>query len=127
MPRSGSLPLPYDWRHDGFRRKGSPPLIYEVHLGMAQEEERVGTWQEFTDRILPRIAAAGYNTLQLMAVQEHPYYGSFGYHVTSFFAASPASAPRRSSRPWSTPPTGRGSRSSWTWCTPTPRPTRSRG
>jgi 1,4-alpha-glucan branching enzyme len=81
-------PEPYAWRHDDFRRKQSPPLIYEVHPGMAQEQERVGTWQEFTDRILPRIAAAGYNTIQLMAVQEHPYYGSFGYQVTSFFAAS---------------------------------------
>lgn len=81
-------PAAYRWQHDDFRRKLSPPLIYEVHPGMAQEEERVGTWAEFTERILPRVVAAGYNTLQLMAVQEHPYYGSFGYQVTSFFAAS---------------------------------------
>ncbi|MCK7508829.1 MAG: alpha-amylase family glycosyl hydrolase [Desulfobacterales bacterium] len=55
---------------------------------MAQSEEKIGTWQEFTANILPRIVAAGYNTLQLMAVQEHPFYGSFGYQVSSFFAAS---------------------------------------
>ena len=55
---------------------------------MAQAEEKIGTWCEFTDKVLPRVAAAGYNTLQLMAVQEHPYYGSFGYQVSSFFAAS---------------------------------------
>jgi 1,4-alpha-glucan branching enzyme len=81
-------PSAYRWRHDAFKRKKSPPLVYEVHPGMAQAEEKVGTWQEFTERILPRIAAAGYNTIQLMAVQEHPYYGSFGYQVSSFFAAS---------------------------------------
>ncbi|MFO7716124.1 alpha amylase C-terminal domain-containing protein [Desulfosarcina sp.] len=79
---------PYHWRHDDFKRPDRPPLIYEVHVGMAQEDEKVGTWREFTANILPRIVAAGYNTIQLMAVQEHPYYGSFGYHVSSFFAPS---------------------------------------
>ena len=62
--------------------------IYEAHPGMALEEARVGTWAEFRDEMLPRIKAAGYNTIQLMAVMEHPYYGSFGYHVGSFFAPS---------------------------------------
>ena len=67
-----------------------PPamLIYEAHIGMATEEERTGTYKEFTQNILPRIKRLGYNTVQLMAVQEHPYYGSFGYHVSSFFAPS---------------------------------------
>ena len=55
---------------------------------MAQEEEKIGTFQEFTRRVLPRIVDAGYNTLQLMAIQEHPYYGSFGYQVSNFFAPS---------------------------------------
>ncbi|MDB5302437.1 MAG: hypothetical protein JWO87_4100, partial [Phycisphaerales bacterium] len=62
--------------------------IYEAHVGMAQEEGKVGTFNEFTDKILPRIAQMGYDAIQLMAVQEHPYYGSFGYHVSSFFAVS---------------------------------------
>ncbi|MEL6132100.1 MAG: alpha-amylase family glycosyl hydrolase [Bacteroidota bacterium] len=62
------------------------PLIYETHTGMAQEKEGVGTYQEFETEVLPRIKALGYNTIQLMAVQEHPYYGSFGYHVSNFFA-----------------------------------------
>lgn len=79
---------PYRWRHADFRRPDRPPLIYEVHAGMAQEEEKIGSWSEFTSNMLPRIVAAGYNTIQLMAVQEHPYYGSFGYHVSSFFAPS---------------------------------------
>ena len=79
---------PYRWRHPDFKRPDRPPLVYEVHAGMAQDAEKVGSWREFTGHILPRIAAAGYNTIQLMGVQEHPYYGSFGYHVSSFFAPS---------------------------------------
>ncbi len=62
--------------------------IYEAHVGMAREEGRVGTFEEFTRDVLPRIAGLGYNAIQLMAVMEHPYYGSFGYHVSSFFAVS---------------------------------------
>ncbi len=62
--------------------------IYEAHTGMAQEEGRVGTYREFADNVLPRIVRAGYNAVQLMAVQEHPYYGSFGYHVSNFYAPS---------------------------------------
>ena len=62
--------------------------IYEAHVGMAQEEGRVGTYTEFADYVLPRVKKAGYNTIQLMAIMEHPYYGSFGSQVSSFFAAS---------------------------------------
>lgn len=79
---------PYQWKNPDFRRASRPPLIYEVHVGMAQEEEKIGTYREFTRNVLPRIAALGYNTIQLMAVQEHPYYASFGYQVSNFFAAS---------------------------------------
>ena len=64
------------------------PLIYESHVGMATEEYRVGTFTEYRDTMLPYIKESGYNTIQLMAVQEHPYYGSFGYHVSNFFAVS---------------------------------------
>lgn len=62
--------------------------IYEAHVGMSSEEMRVASYTHFTDNVLPRIARLGYNAIQLMAVQEHPYYGSFGYHVSSFFAPS---------------------------------------
>lgn len=65
-----------------------PLLIYECHVGMSSEETKVSTWVEFTHNVLPRVARLGYNAIQLMAVQEHPYYGSFGYHVSSFFAPS---------------------------------------
>ncbi|MBE6380430.1 MAG: 1,4-alpha-glucan-branching enzyme [Lentisphaerae bacterium] len=63
-------------------------LIYESHAGMAQEDGKVGSFNEFTEKILPRIAAGNYNTIQLMAVMSHPYYGSFGYHVANFFSIS---------------------------------------
>ena len=82
-------PEPFRWTDDEFRREPvSAPLIYEAHVGMATAEERVGTYREFADNVLPRIQKLGYNTVQLMAIQEHPYYGSFGYQVTNFFAAS---------------------------------------
>ena len=81
-------PEPYAWKHPDRRVPPTTPIIYEAHVGMAQEEEKVGTYAEFRDKILPRIKKAGYNTVQLMAVMEHPYYGSFGYHVSSFFACS---------------------------------------
>ena len=82
-------PEPFAWTDQGYRdRAPSAPLIYEAHIGMATEELRVGTYREFADLVLPRIQRLGYNTVQLMAVQEHPYYGSFGYQVSNFFAAS---------------------------------------
>lgn len=65
-----------------------PLFIYEAHVGMAQEKEGVGSYMEFIDNVLPRVKEGGYNAIQLMAVAEHPYYGSFGYHVSNFFAAS---------------------------------------
>lgn len=65
-----------------------PLMIYEAHIGMATEEERVGTYREFQELVLPKIVEKGYNAVQLMAIMEHPYYGSFGYHVSSFFAPS---------------------------------------
>ncbi len=69
-------------------RSQDAPLIYEAHIGMAQEKDGVGTYREFADKTLPRIKKSGYNTIQLMAIQEHPYYASFGYQVTNFFAPS---------------------------------------
>jgi 1,4-alpha-glucan branching enzyme len=81
-------PHPYVWTKKKFVPDTSPLLIYECHVGMSQDAEKVGTYTEFKDNVLPRIIKDGYNCLQIMAVQEHPYYGSFGYHVSSFFAPS---------------------------------------
>ena len=64
------------------------PRIYEAHIGMSSSEGKVSSYKEFQQLVLPRISRLGYNTIQLMAVMEHAYYGSFGYHVTSFFAPS---------------------------------------
>ena len=79
---------PYKFKKRTFKPKTNPLLIYECHIGMAQDAEKVGTYREFKDNVLPRVVADGYNCLQIMAIQEHPYYGSFGYHVSSFFAPS---------------------------------------
>ena len=79
---------PYRFRVTDFRPDVSPLLIYECHIGMAEDKEGVGTYDEFREKVLPRIAADGYNAIQIMAIQEHPYYGSFGYHVSSFYAPS---------------------------------------
>lgn len=81
---------PYKWTDKKFDPKPSyeNPYIYECHVGMAQEKEGLGTYREFADKILPKIQEQGYNTIQMMAIQEHPYYGSFGYHVSNFFAPS---------------------------------------
>ncbi|MGC8865941.1 MAG: alpha-amylase family glycosyl hydrolase [Bacteroidales bacterium] len=80
---------PFDWQGDKYRiPTDEPPLIYECHVGMAQEEPRVGTYREFADNVLPHVKACGYNMIQVMAIAEHPYYGSFGYHVSNFFAPS---------------------------------------
>ncbi len=87
-------PVPFEWGattaiDEKTASHGQAPLlIYEAHPGMATEQERVGTWREFADDVLPRILHLGYNAVQLMGVAEHPYYGSFGYHVSNFFAPS---------------------------------------
>ena len=78
---------PFAWTDDGFKPK-KRLFIYECHIGMAQEEGKLGSYREFTENVLPRIYKLGYNTLQIMAIMEHPYYASFGYQVTNFFAAS---------------------------------------
>lgn len=80
-------PQKYQWKHP---RPPKPEgiKVYEAHVGISSPEGRVGTYSEFTRNVLPRIKKLGYNTIQLMAIMEHAYYASFGYQVTSFFAAS---------------------------------------
>ena len=82
------FPDPFKWTDHDFNRCQNiqNPVIYECHVGMAQEKDGVGTYREFADNILPRIKDGGYNAIQMMAIMEHPYYGSFGYHVSNFFA-----------------------------------------
>ncbi len=79
---------PYVIKNTNYIPTKDPLLIYECHIGMSSNEEKVASYEEFRLNVLPRIAEGGYNCIQIMAIQEHPYYGSFGYHVSSFFAAS---------------------------------------
>ncbi len=79
---------PYVFHNKDFKATTEPLLIYECHIGMAQDAQGVGSYEEFRKNVLPRIATDGYNCIQIMAIQEHPYYGSFGYHVSNFFAPS---------------------------------------
>lgn len=94
-PKTGSFnaqvwrpETPYQWLHPAPEVPEGPLLIYETHVGMAQQEPKVGTYQEFEHNVLPRIRDAGYRAIQIMALAEHPYYASFGYQVSSFFACS---------------------------------------
>ena len=77
----------YSWKNDRVLRRPHP-LIYECHIGMSSEERKVSTFSEFRENVLPRVKRLGYDTIQIMALQEHPYYGSFGYQVSNFFALS---------------------------------------
>jgi len=79
----------YQWREKNFNaKKIQTPLIYESHVGMCSEQEKVAGFKDYIKTVLPRVKKLGYNTIQLMAVMEHPYYGSFGYQVSNFFAVS---------------------------------------
>ena len=78
----------YTFKYDNLRIEDNNLLIYECHVGMAGCEEKIASYREFKEYVLPRIAEANYNTIQIMAVMSHPYYGSFGYHVANFFSIS---------------------------------------
>ncbi len=77
----------FEWTDERFEASADI-FIYEAHVGMSLEDGRIASYREFADYILPHIKKSGYTAIQLMAVMEHPYYGSFGYQVSSFYAAS---------------------------------------
>lgn len=80
-------PNRYQFKHPKVKRPESL-RIYECHVGIGTQEPKVGTYKEFAKNVIPRITKQGYNAIQLMAIMEHAYYASFGYQVTSFYAAS---------------------------------------
>jgi 1,4-alpha-glucan branching enzyme len=67
----------YQWQHPrpaplpaAGGEDGAPALrIYEAHVGMSSEREEVASYSYFADEVLPRVAAQGYNAIQLMAIQ----------------------------------------------------------
>ncbi|KAK9402202.1 C4-alpha-glucan-branching enzyme [Crotalus adamanteus] len=75
------------WKHP-IPKKPQSMRIYESHVGIASPEGKIASYKNFTYNVLPKIKDLGYNCIQLMAVMEHAYYASFGYQITSFFAAS---------------------------------------
>lgn len=77
----------FEWTDAEFKGE-KIPYIYECHIGMAQEKLGIGSYKEFKENNLQRIKDLGYNTIQIMAIMEHVYYGSFGYQVSNFFAPS---------------------------------------
>jgi 1,4-alpha-glucan branching enzyme len=93
----------YKFRHPQPKKK-ERLKIYEAHVGISSWKGEVATYENFRVNMIPRIIRqgtqtdrsscsedvllTGYNTIQLMAIMEHAYYASFGYQVTSFFAAS---------------------------------------
>lgn len=78
----------YVFKNKQPKKNTKTALVYEAHIGMSSEEEKISSFDEFRLNVLPKISQLGYDTIQLMAIQEHPYYGSFGYQVSSFFAVS---------------------------------------
>ena len=77
----------FAWRHP---RPPAPVSlrVYEVHVGISSSEPVIAGWAHFRTHVLPRVKRLGYSALLLIGVQEHGYYASFGYQVTSFFAPS---------------------------------------
>lgn len=77
----------FNWSDEKFK-PCTTPFIYECHIGMSGEDYGIASYNYFTENVLKRIKKNGYNTIQIMAIMEHPYYASFGYQVTNFFAPS---------------------------------------
>lgn len=80
--------MKYIWKYEKPTVQPTSHRIYECHIGMSSEEGKINSYRNFADDVIPRIKKNGYNTIQIMAIMEHVYYASFGYHVTNFQAVS---------------------------------------
>jgi 1,4-alpha-glucan branching enzyme len=100
-PRTGSIvwDLDYEWGDEAWMRGrkpaaalDSPMSLYEVHLGswrrVPDEGDRFLTYRELAPLLAEYVAEAGFTHVELMPVMEHPFYGSWGYQTTGYFAPS---------------------------------------
>ena len=97
-PRTASVvwDLEYDWGDQewmGTRRSrnalDAPISIYEVHLGSwmrVPEEGRPLTYRELAPRLADYVARLGFTHVEFLPLMEHPFYGSWGYQTTGYFA-----------------------------------------
>ncbi|MEP6990043.1 MAG: 1,4-alpha-glucan branching protein GlgB, partial [bacterium] len=89
----------YTWRDDGWMAARvrhepvrEPVHIYEVHLGswarVPEDDNRSLTYREIAPRLAAHVKKLGFTHVELLPVMEHPFYGSWGYQVTGYFAPS---------------------------------------
>jgi 1,4-alpha-glucan branching enzyme len=93
-------PLPaYEWNDDAWMQQrdrhdphNRPELIYEVHLGswarVAHEGNRFLSYREIAPRLAEHVKRLGFTHVELLPVMEHPFYGSWGYQVSGYYAAT---------------------------------------
>jgi 1,4-alpha-glucan branching enzyme len=100
-PKTSSIvwDLKYEWGDTGWmqnRAKSnalqSPMSIYEIHLGSWQrvpaEGNRYLSYRELAPRLASYIKETGFTHVEFMPIMEHPFYGSWGYQITGYFAAT---------------------------------------
>ncbi|MEP6492019.1 MAG: 1,4-alpha-glucan branching protein GlgB [bacterium] len=68
----------------------APMSIYEVHLGswarVPEEGNRMLTYREIAPRLADHVTSLGFTHIELMPIMEHPFYGSWGYQVSGYYA-----------------------------------------
>ncbi len=98
-PRTGSVvwELDHQWGDDEWMRQrgpglalGAPISVYEMHLGSwkrdAAHPERLLTYREITPLLIDHVLEAGFTHVEFLPLTEHPFYGSWGYQSTGYFA-----------------------------------------
>jgi len=89
----------YSWKDKSWLKKrpklnalNQPMSVYEVHLGSWQrdpsEPDRVLTYKEIANSLIPYVLEMGFTHVELMPIMEYPYFPSWGYQITGYFAAS---------------------------------------
>lgn len=98
-PDTGSIvcDLSYEWNDTDWMRNrkqknafDAPMSVYEMHLGswqrVPEEGNRFLTYRELAPRLANYIRETGFTHVELLPVMEHPFYGSWGYQCTGYFA-----------------------------------------